>query len=138
VQIGYQKHKFKKVNKNIFVLIGVCVLAFLVGIRLKKALGNKKKDSNKKINKNQRGKVAYEIPEEHKERPGKAKTKRVFTWMVVGVLFVLVLYMIPALIRDIVMVEEVYSPTLFLRLVIIVFALFTMISGYLKLTRKKK
>jgi len=113
-------------------------LAFLLGTRLKKALGNKKKVSDKKINKNQRGKVAYEIPEEHKERPGKAKTKRVFTWIVVGVLFVMVLYMIPALIRDLVMVNDIYSPTLFLRLVIVVFALFTMISGYLKLTKKKK
>ena len=125
-------------NKDIFVLIGVCVLAFLLGTRLKKALGNKKKVSDKKINKNQRGKVAYEIPEEHKERPGKAKTKRVFTWIVVGVLFVMVLYMIPSLIRDLVMVNDIYSPTLFLRLVIVVFALFTMISGYLKLTKKKK
>lgn len=125
-------------DKNIFVLIGVCVLAFLIGNRLKKALANKKTESNKKINKNQRGKANYEIPEEHKERPGKAKTKRVFTWIVVCVLFVLVLYMIPALVRDLVMVDEIYSPTLFLRLIIVGFALFTMISGYLKLTKKKK
>lgn len=125
-------------NKDIFILIGVCVLAFLLGTRLKKALGSKKVISNKKINKNQRGKAGYEIPEEHKERPGKAKTKRVFTWIVVGVLFVLVLYMIPALVRDLVMVDEIYSPTLFLRIVIVVFALYTMISGYLKLTKKKK
>lgn len=125
-------------NKDIFVLIGVCVLAFLLGTRLKKALNNKKKAPYKKINKNQRGKAVCEIPEEHKERPGKAKTKRVFTWIVVGVLFVLVLYMIPALVRDLVMADQVYSPTLFLRIVIVVFALITMISGYLKLTKKKK
>lgn len=125
-------------NKDIFILIGVCVLAFLLGTRLKKALGSKKKVQSKKINKNQRGKAAYEIPEEHKERPGKAKTKRVFTWIVVGVLFVFVLYMIPALIRDIMMVDKIYSPTLFLRVIIVVFAMFTMISGYLKLTKKKK
>lgn len=125
-------------DKNIFVLIGVCVFAFLIGNRLKKALANKKSESPKRINKNQRGKAAYEIPEEHKERPGKAKTKRVFTWIVVGVLFILVLYMIPALIRDLVMIEEIYSPTLYLRLIIVIFALFTLVSGYLKLTKKKK
>lgn len=125
-------------DNNIFVLIGVCILAFLVGTRLKKALSGKKEQEVKKINKNQRSKMSKEIPEEHKERPGKAKTKRVFTWIVVGVLFVLVLYMIPALVRDLVMVDEIYSPTLFLRLIIVVFALFTLISGYLKLTKKKK
>ncbi len=81
--------------------------------------------------------MAKEIPEEHKERPGKAKTKRVFTWIVVLVLFVMVLYMIPALVRDLMLVNEINSPTLFLRIIIVVFALYTLISGYLKVTKKK-
>lgn len=125
-------------DRNTYIIIALCVFAFLVGSRLRKRFGKKKdKQQNVKIKKNQRGKARYEIPEEHKERPGKAKTKIVFTKIVIVVLFLMVLYMIPALVRDLMLVGKEFTTELFLRLVIVVFAIYTLIMAYLKISKKK-
>ena len=125
-------------NQNTYILIGLCIFFLLLGNRLKKYFGKKKEEKQEPIKKNQRSKVA------RKEYPtgryrNRERVKRIFTYIVIVVLVLLIFFMIPALTKDIMMIgENGFSQNLFLRLLIFVLACVTVVSAYVKVRKMKK
>ena len=70
-------------------------------------------------------------------KPKREKLKRVFLWIQVVVIFCLIIYMVPALSRDVVVADGVYNTNLFLRILIVALAVWTLFLGANKLFRKE-
>lgn len=125
-------------NQNTYILVGLCIFFLLVGNRLKKYFGKKKEEAPKPIQKNQRSKVA------RKEYPtgryrNRERVKRIFTYIVIVVLVLLMFFMIPALTKDLMIISSKgFSQNLFLRLLILIVAGITVVSAFLKVSKKKE
>jgi hypothetical protein len=125
-------------NQNTYILVGLCIFFLLLGTRLKKYLNKNKDQKQAPLKKNQRTKAAkVEYPSGRYRN--RERVKRIFTYIVIGVLFVLVMFMIPSL------VHELYlrgfggmNQNLFMRIVIIIAATFTMISSFITVRKKKE
>jgi len=125
-------------NQNTYILIGICVFCLLLGNRLKKWFGKKHETQQEPVKKNQRSKFAKKEYPSGRYR-NREKVKRVFTYFVMVVLFSLIMFMIPALVRDFSFIgSNGLSQNLFLRLLIVVFGVVTLVSAYLKVSKKKK
>lgn len=127
-------------NQNTYILIGICVFCLLLGNRLKKWFGQNKELKQAPVKKNQRSKIAKNKIEYPTGRyRNRDKVKRVFTYIVMIVLFCLVMFMIPALVRDISFIgSNGISQNLFLRVIIVAFGIVTLVSAYLKVSKKNK
>jgi len=124
-------------NKEIYILIGLSVFAFLLGTQLKKKF-SKKAVEEPTIHKSQRSKMAkqeQEVPS--KKQTKHPKIKSFFLWLQVVVLFFIVVFMMPALSRDIMLAEGNYDQNLILRILIVAFASYTLFVGLNKLFKKK-
>lgn len=119
---------------NIYILLGLCVFAFLLGSRIKKKLNKPEKQVH--VSKNQRSKLAKEVNKTQLPS-GKQKLKKVFLWIQVVVIFSLLIYMIPALTRDILVANGTYSQNLFLRILIVALAMWTLFIGVNRILKKK-
>lgn len=127
-------------SRELIIWIGFCVFAFLVGIRLKKRFGKKKEEqAARSINKNQRSKMAKAEQEPQRySRRKRTKTIRLFTTFALIIMIGLMIYMIPALVRDIQRAESVDFTNLILRMLVFGFAILIFVTGYLKLAKQKK
>ena len=124
-------------NKEIYIVVGISVFAFLLGIQLKK-LFSKKTVVPPKIHKSQRSKFAKQAQNLPQEKQTKyPKIKSFFLWLQVIVLFLIIVFMIPALSRDILIAEGNYDLKLILRILIVIFATYTLFVGLIKLLRRK-
>jgi len=124
-------------NKEIYILIGISVFAFLLGTQLKKKF-SKKTVASQKVHKSQRSKLAREeqaSPQKKQEKHPRIKT--FFLWLQVVVLFSIIIFMVPALSRDIIVAEGDYDQKLILRILIVVFAAYTLFVGLNKVLKKK-
>lgn len=121
-------------DNKLYIILGLCVFAFLVGSRLKKKLTPQKKEVH--IPKNQRSKRAKEAKTPQKA-PLKQKMKSIFLWVQVVVIFALILFMIPALTRDIQVADGNYTTNLILRILIVALAVWTLFLGVSKLLKSK-
>lgn len=127
-------------NRDLFVFIAFCVFMLLVGIRLKQRFGEKKLQKEDTIAKNQRPKYARmdEDPEIKQKRKNRERRIRRFTLLQMVVLFVLIIFMIPALVRDILLISDIDIPNLFLRCIIFIFSIYIFVLSYLKVFGKKQ
>lgn len=128
-------------SRDTFVLIAFCVFMLLAGMRLKQRFGNKKKaEEAAKINKNQRPKMAEEEepPLVKEKRLGREKRVRLFTMIQLVVLFGLMVFMTPSLVKDFMLPGQVDALNLFLRCLIFVFTIYIFILGYLKVFGRKR
>jgi len=124
-------------NKEIYIVVGLSVFAFLLGIQLKKRFSKKTVEAPK-INKSQRSKIAKQEPESPKGKQSKyPKIKSFFLWLQVVVLFFIIIFMMPALSRDIMVADGDYDQKLILRILIVAFAAYTLFVGLNKLFKKK-
>ncbi|MGZ2369399.1 hypothetical protein ACXR6G_06405 [Ancylomarina sp. YFZ004] len=124
-------------NKEIYILVGVSVFAFLLGTLLKKKF-SKKVVEEPKIHKSQRSKMAKHSQEvSDKKQTKHPKIKSFFLWLQVVVLFFIIVFMIPALSRDIMLADGNYDQKLILRILIVAFAAYTLFVGLNKLFKKK-
>jgi cobalamin biosynthesis protein CobD/CbiB len=119
-------------NKEYYIIIGACVFAFLIGQRLKKKL--KKVPEPRQY----RGKAVKKTrktthPPKSKQ---KEKIKRIFTWAMLVLVFGLLIFMIPALSRDLLSNTEGITENLVLRILIVAFSLYILVMGYIKLNKK--
>ncbi|MFA8436646.1 MAG: hypothetical protein ACEPOZ_19220 [Marinifilaceae bacterium] len=119
-------------NKEHYIILGLCVFAFLVGSRLKKKFSSKPKPVH--IPKNQRSKMARAAKQAIPSK--KEKVKRILLWIQVFVIFGLLIFMIPALSRDIVMAEGKFNQNLVLRILIVALSGWTLFVGIHKLLKK--
>ncbi len=124
-------------NKEIYIVVGLSVFAFLLGIQLKKRFSKKAVDAPK-IHKSQRSKIAKQASASPQEKQSKhPKLKSFFLWLQVVVLFFIIVFMMPALSRDIMVAEGNYDQKLILRILIVAFAAYTLFVGLNKLFKKK-
>lgn len=127
-------------NMDTFIFVGFCIFMLLVGMRLKQRFGEKRKKEEARINKNQRPKMANtdepEAVREHRER--RERRTRLFTIIQMIVLFGLMVFMIPALVRDLMAFSTIDKMNLFLRCFIFIFTIYIFILSYLKVFQKKK
>lgn len=124
-------------NREIYILIGLSIFAFLLGTQLKKRL-SKKAVAAPKIHKSQRSKMARLNQDKPQKTKSKyPKTKQFFLWLQLVVLFSIIIFMIPALSRDIMVAEGNYDQSLILRILIVAFATYTLFVGLTKLFKTK-
>ena len=121
-------------NKEVYILIGVCVFAFLIGQRIKRKLAPKKTlaSKSKQLRKKQKTQIAKE------ESPRKRKTKSIFIWIQLVIVFGLLIFMIPALSRDLLTNNGFYDQNLILRILIVAFATYILFMGFVKLNKSKR
>lgn len=114
-------------NQETYIIIGLSVFAFLIGIRLKKSINNKK---SKTTNKNK--------TQEKKKHtsPTKEKVKRVFTIIMLVMVFALLLFMIPALSKDLLSNVKI-NQNLVLRIIIVAFSIYILFMGFFKIRKSK-
>jgi len=126
-------------NREIYIVVGLSVFAFLLGTQLKKWFSKKKKTVEiQKVHKSQRSKVAKQAQAIPQKKESKfPKTKMFFMWLQVVVLFSIIIFMVPALSRDIMIAEGNYDQKLILRILIVAFAAYTLFMGLNKLLKKK-
>lgn len=127
-------------GRDFYILIAFCVFMFMLGVRLKRRWNNRKqKAAHTRVNKNQRPKMAAsdEPPLVRERRLRRERRTRYFTIILLFVLFGLMAFMIPALIRDLMQPEGLEISNLFLRCLIFVFTIYIFVLGYLKVFRKK-
>lgn len=115
---------------------------FLLGTRLKKWWrGRKQKQAQGTVwtNKNQRSKLsrAGEPAFDRERRLTRERRTRRFTFVLLVALFGLAVFMIPALVRDLMVPEGVDAGNLFLRCLILAFTIYIFILAYLKVARRK-
>lgn len=128
-------------GRDLYILIAFCVFTFMVGMRLRKRWsGRREKNVRPSVRKNQRPKMATsEEPAFVKERRlRREKRTRYFTIVLLVVLFGLLIFMIPALIRDLWVPGKAGFSNLFLRCLIFIFTIYIFVLGYLKVSRNKK
>lgn len=125
-------------NRDLFIFIAFCVFMLLAGMRLKQRFGDKQRRNAEKIAKNQRSKIAKmsEDPEMRRKRENREKRIRRFTILQMIVLFGLILFMIPALVRDLLLVSDIDIPNIFLRCIIFIFSIYIFILSYVKVFGK--
>ncbi len=126
-------------NKEIYIVVGLSIFAFLLGIKLKKRFSKKAVAVDEpKIHKSQRSKLAKKVPESPQGKQSKhPKLKSFFLWLQVVVLFFIIIFMMPALSRDIMVADGDYDQKLILRMLIVAFAAYTLFVGLNKLFKKK-
>lgn len=128
-------------SRETIILIGFCVFAFLFGLRLKKYFGGKKQteEEQQPIKKNQRSKMAKAGQEPNRySRSKRKKTIRLFTIFALVIMIGLMIYMTPALVRDIQRADNVDFTNLILRMLVFGLAILIFVTGYVKLAKQKK
>lgn len=128
-------------NWDTYIFIAFCIFMFLVGLRLKQRWGDaKKKKEDVKVNKNQRPKIAAagEPEEVRVRRVRREKRVRLFTIIQLIVLFGLMVFMIPALVKDFTDPDGIVWSNFLLRCLIFLFTIYVFVIGYVKVFRKKK
>ncbi len=125
-------------NQNTYILVGLCIFCLLLGARLKKYLNKNKDQKQVPLKKNQRSKAAkVEYPTGRYRN--RERVKRIFTYIVIVVLFVLVMFMIPSLVHELYLKGFAsMNQNLFMRILIILAATFTMISSFITVRKKKE
>lgn len=127
-------------GQDTFILIGLCLFMLLAGMRLKKRFSARKQPDTPPIRKNQRPKLAAEEPPLVKERRLRRERRtRYFTLVLLIGLFALLLFMIPSLVKDIMLPEGIVFSNFFLRCFIFILTIYIFFLGYWKLfVRGKK
>lgn len=126
-------------SRDTLILIAFCVFALLLGMRMKQRFSDwKARKNNVKVNKNQRPKMASaEEPEFVRQRRLRRERRvRVFTIAQLVVLLGLMIYMIPALTRDLMAPGHVDATNIILRCLIFLFSIYIFILGYAKAFRR--
>ncbi|PKQ61491.1 hypothetical protein BZG01_19415 [Labilibaculum manganireducens] len=118
-------------NKEIYILVGICILTFLIGHKLKQKLSNPKPKKLTKRGKKTKNNVAVSpLASRRKE-----KLKVIFLYIQLILVFGLLIFMIPALSRDILASNHDNYQNLILRILIVAFASYILFIGFLQLRK---
>lgn len=118
-------------NNEIYILVGICVLTFIIGHKLKQKLH--KSEPQKHTRRGKKTKNNKEISSSATSK--REKLKIVFLYTVLVLVFGLLIFMIPALSRDILSNNQVDYQNLILRILIVAFASYILFMGFLKLRK---
>ena len=121
-------------NTEIYILIGISVFAFLIGHKLRQKF--KKSQTPKNSGKSAKRKKLPITQSSSSKR--KEKVKKVFLYIQLFLVFGLLIFMIPALSRDILSNQTGFDQKLILRIIIVVFATYILFMGFLKLMNSPK
>ncbi|MUP37992.1 hypothetical protein [Labilibaculum euxinus] len=118
-------------NKEIYILVAICVLTFLIGHKLKQKLSNPEPKKLTKRGKKTKNNVALSpLASRRKE-----KLKVIFLYLQLILVFGLLIFMIPALSRDILANNHDNYQNLILRILIVAFAAYILFIGFLQLRK---
>ncbi|MBN2595764.1 hypothetical protein [Labilibaculum sp.] len=121
-------------NKEIYILVGICVLTFLIGHKLKQKLRMPEPKKLTKRGKKTKNNVVTPAPYSRR----KEKLKVIFLYIQLILVFGLLIFMIPALSRDILANNQVNNQNLILRILIAAFAAYILFIGFLQLRKPRK
>ncbi|WP_372751054.1 hypothetical protein [Labilibaculum sp.] len=121
-------------NQHIYILIGICILTFLVGNKLRQLLSGRSAHKNTKARKKAKKTTSVQSPTSIK----KEKLKLAFLYIQLIIVFALLIFMIPALSRDILSTAQIDNQNLLLRILIVVFAIYILVMGFLKIRKTPK
>lgn len=127
-------------GRDTFILVAFCIFALLLGMRMKQRFAEwKNKKENFRVNKNQRSKLANadEPPLVRERRLRRERRVRFFTIAQLFVVGGLMVYMIPALVRDFMVPGRVDMMNIILRCLIFIFTIYIFILGYIKAFGRK-
>ena len=120
------------------IFIAFCVFLFLVGYRLRQRF-RKVRISEDTLLQKSRPSLEQEEPEIVRERRrGREERTRRFTIAMLCVLFLLMAFMIPMLMRDVQRFGQIDKMNFIMRIVIFLFTLYVFVLGYLKIFSKRK
>lgn len=128
-------------SRDLYIFIAFCIFMLMAGMRLRKRWNSRQeKIGRRPVRKNQRPKMAAaEEPAFVKERRLRRERRtRYFTIVLLVVLFGLLIFMIPALVRDLWVPDKTGFSNLFLRCLIFILTIYIFVLGYLKVFKKKK
>ena len=118
-------------NKEIYILVGICVLTFLIGHKLKQKLSAPEpKKLTKRGEKTKNNVAVSPLASRRKE-----KLKVIFLYIQLILVFGLLIFMIPALSRDILANNHDNYQNLILRILIVAFAAYILFIGFLQLRK---
>lgn len=118
-------------NNEIYILVGICVLTFIIGHKLKQKLNKPKIQKHTKKGKHEKNNSKISSSTTSK----KEKFKTIFLYIVLVLVFGLLIFMIPALSRDILSNKQIINQNLILRILIVAFATYILFMGFLKLKK---
>lgn len=118
-------------NTEIYILIGISIFAFLIGHKLRQHL----KKTQPKVVSNKKGKGKKQTEKTISPSKSKEKLKRVFVYIQLLLVFSLLVFMIPALSRDLLTNQTEYDEKLILRIIIVVFSVYILFMGFLKVMK---
>ena len=120
------------------IFIAFCVFLFLVGYRLRQRFRKVRLSEDTLLQKS-RPSLEQEEPEIVRERRrGREERTRRFTIAMLCVLFLLMAFMIPMLMRDVQRFGQIDKMNFIMRIVIFLFTLYVFVLGYLKIFSKRK
>ncbi len=122
------------------IFIAFCVFLFLVGYRLRQRFQKARISEDTLLQKSRRSLEQEEgEPEIVRERRRRREERtRRFTIAMLCVLFLLMAFMIPMLVRDVQRFGQIDKMNFIMRVVIFLFTLYVFVLGYLKIFSKGK
>ncbi|WP_421919356.1 hypothetical protein [Marinifilum sp.] len=116
-------------SKETYIVIGLCIFALLLGARIKNVIKSKAKNHKQSKRKSKSKQTALSSAQ--------IKLRRIFTIAMLIVVFGLLIFMIPALSRDVLTSNGNVNENLILRILIVGFAIYILFMGYLKIRKSK-
>lgn len=121
-------------NTEIYILIGISVFAFLIGSKLRQNF----KKAKHRGNSSKKSKTNKLLIQQTSSSKRKETVKTVFLYIQLFLVFGLLIFMIPALSRDILSNQTGFDEKLILRILIVGFAAYILFMGFLKLMKSGK
>lgn len=132
-------------DQQTYIIIGISIFTFLVGIRLKKRFSKKEIKPTQHVGKQFGNKYKAKIAksdivdaQKNKNKIRKAKWRALFLKIVVLFMFVLIMFMIPAITQSLMVSDFSLDENIILRILILCFAIMCLISGVNKILKKNK
>jgi len=131
-------------NQQTYIIIGISIFTFLIGLKLKKRFSKKPiiqsqhlgKQFGKKY-KDKKSKADILDQQKNKNLIRKERWRALFLKIILVFLFFLVLFMIPAIMRTLMVSNYAINENIILRILILSLALMSLIAGFVKVFSKK-
>lgn len=124
-------------DRDTFIFIAFCLFLVLAGIRIKQRISGKRNHTASGSGKADKKPEGAEPPEIRERRHRRERRVRIFSIVQLIVLGGLMVYMIPALVRDFMYPGRVEMMNLILRCLIFVFTIYIFVLTYLKVFARK-
>lgn len=120
-------------NQEIYIIIGICVFAFIIGSKIRQKMNSSKQNHVVK-----KSKSKHKVEQQSSKNIRKEKVKGIFVYIQLVIVFGLLIFMIPALSRDLLSNQGTYGENLILRILIVAFSVYILFMGFMKISKSNK